>query len=178
MFNYRFIDKFLLIALTIIVMQTKVCSAGCASDGGGEIPPPKIPDTSAQQMLHKAMKSAEKEPLKKADKPLPSPGISDEAEKAEVKKPEKKPEPEVEKQKADKKKAKPEKEFLSYVGGMLSILLKTILLIFIIFGGILLYRHLKGRRLFAFPKHEKKENGEPQTVSEAVSSYIKHKLKR
>ncbi len=177
----RLIYKFIMVTLAVIVMHTGTCNAGCASDGGGEIPPPVIPDTSTGIKLQESMKPLEIQP-KYRDIPIQAPVIpetvkeksapdekitsTDEPVKQEPVKPDQK---EPVKQ--------PEKDFLSSFLGLLWTLAKTAFLILLILAAVLAYLHMKKRRKYTSASDEVK-NREPQTVSEAVSSYVKHKLKR
>lgn len=164
-------------------MQTGTCNAGCASDGGGAIPPPEIPDTSAG-VIQKTMKPTEKTPVE-PDKLLEKP-IIPEDEKIAEKPPEKteveaaeeeaKPVEEVVQPERVEKPAE-KKDFLSSFMGMFDALLKTILLILFIAGGILLYKKLR-QLIPGKPAETGERLREPRTVSEAVSSYLSHKIKK
>ncbi len=181
MLNCKLIYKFILIVLIIIVMQTSTCNAGCASDGGVEIPVPEIPDTTSKLLIPKSMKSAEISP-KKPDMPIKAPEVSEAKEKIpeiqESQKPEVKiQEPEKALKPEFKVKPSEKKNFLLSFFTMLDALVKTILLLLLTYAGILIYKHLKKRKMSGLPHYEEKIQ-EPRNVSEAVSSYVKHKLKK
>ncbi len=160
--NHKLLYKFIIVALAIIVMQTKYSYAGCASDGGGPIPAPKLPDLSAKLI----------------EKPTTS-SIFSEAEKQKI------PEKKIEKtenilqppKKELTQQAPPEKKgsFWSAIFNMFTLLFKIIVLILLIYGGILLYRKLKAIK--GYPEAQG-DIPEANTISEAVASYVRHKIKR
>lgn len=175
MLNYRLINKLIIITVTVIIMHTSSCNAGCASDGGGEIPPPKIPDTSAG-IMKKIMKPAETTPIKPDVKieAQEKTSIKTETEKKEAKKAEKKLSP-------DKKEPSAEhaagQSFLSLFLNMLGVLAKTLLFILLTAGAFLLYKALR-KGTPANQKQKEDKINQPSNISEAVSSYISHKIKK
>ncbi len=179
MTSCKLIHRFIIITLTVIVMQTGAGCAGCASDGGGEIPPPKIPDTTAGMFVQESLKAADAGPVE-PQMPDKMPEVPE--EKVTPEKPAEHAEADVDREEAT---APPEQEtrpaqkdgFMASVMKMLNALVKTVFLILLLFAGVLLYKHLKNRKLTGAAKTGHKVT-EPRTVSEAVSSYVRHKIKK
>jgi len=135
----------------MVFIQTSCCCVGYASDGGDYMPPPSVSQ----------------------DQPLPK--ITVEKPNAVAQAPEKVVSPVVQ----ETPEVKPEKKegFIPTVLKMFAALGKIVLLILLGFGGVLLYKYLKEQKLFGLPGKQEK-TGEPSNVSQAVASYVKHKLKK
>lgn len=179
----KLLYKTILICMTVVVMQTNYCSAGCASDDM-HIPPPDLSKMDLMQDKQAPPKVSNRLP----DEPLPPPKSLIEEKVA----PEKESKVAEESKQVAQESANLEKPepvipkksngFVGVLVKMFSALVKVILLLTVIYAGILLYRRLKEMQLLPLKKKEetsqKVTSGEPETVSEAVSSFVKHRIKK
>jgi len=157
--------------MTIIIMQANYCSAGCASDDM-KIPPPKLPN---MDLMKEQQISPPKVSVKLPDESLKGPETIQLEQQVEQKiQPAEKP------QKVEKPLPPQPKKgngFISALFNMFAVLIKVVLLLGLVYGGILLYKRFKEQQ--PAPSAEQEEiPGMPRTVSEAVSSYVKHRIKK
>lgn len=152
--------NFLYKSIVIVLSAFIICvSWSCASDSGvmpvdetPEIPPPSIAEVPKTMLIQ-----AQEEPEK-----IEKPEKSEKIEEKELQKP-------VEK----KQTQKPSNNGFY---NTIKALVKTLLLILVVAGIYLLYKKIKSKK--PSQKLESKEFTEPETISEAVSSYVRHRLRR
>lgn len=181
-------------------MHASYCCACVASDGG-QVSAPRIPDMRLPDDISKAMiqKSVPSQPgqtnqqaqsgapktsvapgTPQTQQPQPPPQVeSQPGESVVIQQPSGSTEMEhrIQKQPPPGTTQNGQGGFMSAVLNMLSALAKVVLLIFAIAGIYLAYKKLKPQLLHAATPKNVGKQAAPATVSEAVASYARHKLR-
>lgn len=165
---YRIIS----VVLTTAIVYTSCCAvadSGVIDEEPGYIPPPGI-QVAPKTLVIEKVPEAPKLPV---TPPEPAPQPQPEPEPTPEPKPAPEPAPPPPEQQAP---IEQEEGFISKIIQMVIALCKTIALIIGLVGAYILYKKFMTKKLVGAAV--KAPGEEPKTVEEAISSYIKHKLKK
>jgi hypothetical protein len=194
------ICKLIITMMTLAALHTGCCCACVMASDGGQFPPPKVPDLRLPNDIEKALnqRPAPSQPIQPAQQapagtpvspvmPVTQQGqpagvqvANPPAERGSVQQP---TTPAQMEQIIRRPPVPPAGQsggggFMTAVLNMLSALAKVVLLVFAIAGVYLAYNKLSSQIMHvAVPKSGGKQ-GSPATVSEAVASYARHRLRK
>lgn len=185
-------NKLIITTMLLAIMHAGCCCACVASDGmrisAPKVPDMRLPDDVSKALIHQQAQPQQEQTQEQTATPTPpdeqqAQPYAQTAEQPEGRALVQQPSSPEEMERRITQQALPvapqegQNGFMSAVLDMLSALVKVILLIFMITGIYIAYKKLKPQLLHAaIPKNGDNQTA-PATVSEAVASYARHKLR-
>jgi hypothetical protein len=176
------IRKFIMTTITLAILHTGYCCMCVAASDNVQTPPPKVPDMRLPNDIERTLKEkqAQAQPTPTAAQPQhgtqtaltpqqPQPVIQQPSAPAQME--QRLPAPQG-------SQGAQGGGFMSAFFNMLTALAKVVLLILAIGGVYLAYNKLKSRMMHVAAPKPSGKKGAPATVSEAVASYAKHRLRK